>query len=887
MERGGGGIPQGLFRPRCTGVVAAHMPHHATLPQAQHILTEWGDSPHLQQRRALIGADMNETFRSCGGAGIAATTSRGEAILEWAHAQGMYFPEQQLTTPTYHPYNTRMTSRRLDYILLKGAGGGAGGQVLEGTRDVVQSDHDAAQVPTGITTSTKPKHKGEWGPRILKADDAVEATLNLPPPGGDPHSELAHVARRITIAAPQQGEPWRESEHLKLLRRTAHHSPPHGRREAWKQVWRQLKLERKEWMQRKVEAAAGQNWGELRSLGALKQRKQWDGVLLAEEDWEDKLRGHFTGIFARAPGAEVNAAMDGLRGRLRRMCKVTPWRPFTDDELDGTAEKWGRRKATGTDGVALEALMAMKKHAGWRGRLRWILDDLLYTGILRGRVGEGITVLLCKVHTPQEWGDTRPITLSTTLLKWMSQLLLSRGAPQLTPLTTHQWAWKGKQAEELLLLIRKLMQTAEEWHIPFWVVKLDIRKAFDSVLQQSLGAMVAYHVGEKGGMPWEAQAWLTLLQAQQVRVVAGGTVVDIQQTTGVRQGAPDAPVLFSALIGRILQRCLPDIDTSQSQADHPPCPTAGGAFMDDTYLWDECPRRLQHHITQFEHRLKQEGLEIHGKKVAILTNGDTECKFKVGHTWVTPGGPEDSFDVLGSPVAFRGLAHKLGGEMAARARRAFWGRKAELTVGVALKPRLALHLAYVRPAALWGASAWPIQETLLKMANTQQLQQVQRMIGHARKRNETWATWHQRTMRHARMVMHKEGVKRWSTHALERIWQLHGHVARQMGATNATLSWRGQEWWRMQQQRPRGVRRPKRFNPHMSTQRQIASVAGDQWLTVAQDRTAWQNLQGAFLNKFDPQWSTGRQPSLQNLAPNKKETPKAPKPHHRRKALRG
>ena len=115
-----------------------------------------------------------------------------------------------------------------------------------------------------------------------------------------------------------------------------------------------------------------------------------------------------------------------------------------------------------------------------------------------------------------------------------------------------------------------------------------------------------------------------------------------------------------------------------------------------------------------------------------------------------------------------------------------------------------------------------------------------------------------------------EGTKRWSTHALERIWQLHGHVARQTGATNATLAWRGQEWWRMQQQRPRGVRRPKRFNPNMDTQRQIAGVAGDQWMLLAQDRTAWQNLQGAFVQKFDPKWATGRQPSLQNLAPNKK-----------------
>ena len=871
-----------------TGVMASHMPHHATVPQARQLLTEWGDGPHMQVRRVMVGADMNETLRQSVSLEVAATTSRGEEILEWMHEHNMFLPDQQLATPTYHPYNTRLTSRRLDYLLFRGMGGGKeSGRVLEGSRDMAQSDHDALVVATTVVAPGKPKRQNTWGPRVLKTQDEVAEALQRAHPGGDPHSALAQVARDMTVPAPRAGEPWRESDSLKLLRRAARQSLAPHRRDAWKRVWKQLQRERKEWMRRKVEAAAMHNWGELRSLGALRQRKHWDGVLIAEPDWETKLKGHFTSIFARAPADVVRQAMDRLRGKLRYMCKHTPWRPFTDEELESTSAAWGRRKATGTDSVALEALQALKQHEAWRGRVRWLLDDFLYTGILRGRVGDGVTVLLPKVHTPLEWGDTRPITLSTTLLKWMSQLLLNRGASHLTPLTPHQWAWRGKQAEELLLLIRRLMQTAEEWHIPFWVVKLDIRKAFDSVYQQSLGAMVAYHVGEKGGMPWEAHAWLSLLQSQRITVAAGGKLVDIEQTTGVRQGAPDAPVLFAAHIGRALLRCLPPLDTSRSQTDHPPCPTAGGAFMDDTYLWDESPDRLQRHVTQLEQQLRKDGLEIHGKKVAILTNGDTTRKFRVGKAWVTPGGAEDSFQVLGSPVAFRGLAHLLGGEMAARARRAFWGHKAELTAGVALKPRLGLHLTYVRPAALWGASAWPIQENLLKMANTQQLQQIQRMLGLRRKHNESWASWHQRTMRLARAVMHREGVKRWSTRALERIWQLHGHVARQQGATHATMEWRGQEWWRMQQRRPRGVRHPQRFNPHMNTQRQIASVAGDDWLLIAQDRTAWQSLQGAFLEKFDPRWASGRQPSLQNLAPTRGGPAHQPKPRGRRKALRG
>ena len=43
------------------------------------------------------------------------------------------------------------------------------------------------------------------------------------------------------------------------------------------------------------------------------------------------------------------------------------------------------------------------------------------------------------------------------------------------------------------------------------------------------------------------------------------------------------------------------------------------------------------------------------------------------------------------------------------------------------------------------------------------------MVGHKRKKGERWEEWHKRTVRLARAIMHREGVKRWSTHALERI----------------------------------------------------------------------------------------------------------------------
>ena len=107
------------------------------------------------------------------------------------------------------------------------------------------------------------------------------------------------------------------------------------------------------------------------------------------------------------------------------------------------------------------------------------------------------------------------------------------GGPSAPRGDTYQWARKGRQGAELLVVLRRVMRTARDWRVPVWVVKLDIRKAFDSVWQESMGRLVAARVGRllasggtaMGGQPWEARAWLGLLEAREVRVALGEQVV--------------------------------------------------------------------------------------------------------------------------------------------------------------------------------------------------------------------------------------------------------------------------------------------------------------------------------------------------------------------------
>ena len=53
-----------------------------------------------------------------------------------------------------------------------------------------------------------------------------------------------------------------------------------------------------------------------------------------------------------------------------------------------------------------------------------------------------------------------------------------------------QWSEKGKQTGEVIFALRRISRMALDWGKPIYVLKLDIRKAFDSVVQARLGDLL-------------------------------------------------------------------------------------------------------------------------------------------------------------------------------------------------------------------------------------------------------------------------------------------------------------------------------------------------------------------------------------------------------------
>ena len=858
--------------------IAGHLPHHATMVQTGGILDSW--STQIKDRHlGILGWDANETLTAAEpDNNLTSHSARGEYILNWIQDHHLQAPSQQLALPTHFPYNQRMQPRRLDYVLVKNLEG-YDGEVLQ-HRDLACSDHEpvSLRLPPRTRQRTGKPLERPWGVRRMKRSDVVEDILakNAPPQQGDPLTHIATIA--VALTEPGRALPkFTETSDLKQARREALlHPPGLERRAMWKAIDREHTRQLRQWRGEMHSRAACGFWSGKRALEQRTQDRSWELNLTDHEDWRDKLTKHFQGIFQRQQRATVDRGMTLIYHKLSLACKSSTWRPFQPQELRALRKRWKNGKSCGIDMISHEALKTLAMDERWQPKLLELFNDMLYTCRIPESIERGITILLAKAKSVKDWGDTRPITLSSTLLKSFSQLILGRTAWAVERHGTLQWSRRGRQSVELILQLRRLTRVARDWGLCMYIAKLDIRKAFDSVYQEAMAEQIAADVGETARMPWEARAWITLLRAGKITISFRDETFTLEQTNGVRQGSPDSPIAFGRVVSKDLEEAIQAARGDKPSGGNPP-PQDGGSYMDDTYIWSTSRSHLQRMLNELCQRLPPRGLQVHPGKTEIIANQSEGEDFVISGNKVKSKGPEHIIPVLGSPLSFSGEPAMLIAEMQQRGRNAFWAHRGILLADAPLKRRMQNHVILVRQAALWSCQTWPCTEYVLRSANTLQALQIRRMLKQRRGATEPWLDWHKRSLRLTRVQIHRCKIERWSTFILEQIWSLYGHVARGDVATASMLSWRGMKWWRAQQAIPvswGGERHAHRFNPMMDTERHIVEVAGLDWQTKAQDRATWIYLGDQFVAKYDVPWSSGEQLGLDNLDTNRRRPTK-------------
>ena len=232
--------------------------------------------------------------------------------------------------------------------------------------------------------------------------------------GANPIADtISSLAQRLTVPG-KASDKFRESSELKLARQAARRAPAHEARAVWKLVAKKRKQEQRVWHHALVFQASHANWGAKRALDSHSARVGWQHHLMDSDSWKTDLTNNFKGIFAKAPAGRTSRALGDTRRALTTLCKHTPWRPFTEHDLMWATRTWKQ----------------LMQEPQWTARLLHMMNDFLYKGGDTAASPAGSDHL-----APQDCGgshhlgDTRPITLSSAILKWFAQLLLPGQRP--------------------------------------------------------------------------------------------------------------------------------------------------------------------------------------------------------------------------------------------------------------------------------------------------------------------------------------------------------------------------------------------------------------------------------------------------------------------------
>ena len=205
--------------------------------------------------------------------------------------------------------------------------------------------------------------------------------------------------------------------------------------------------------------------------------------------------------------------------------------------------------------------------------------SLLLDGLNRAHL-----VLLPKKEGARSADSFRPISLQNCPMKLFSKVLVNRLKPAiLSIIDPDQTGFvHGRSIAENFIYAADLLSCCHKRKVPTAVLKLDFRKAFDSVCWESLDTILAAR-----GFDQKWRLWIShILSTGKTSVLLNGVPGRwINCRRGLRQGDPLSPYLF-IIVADVLQRLIREA-SALGQLVHPidpslPCPVL--QYADDTLI---------------------------------------------------------------------------------------------------------------------------------------------------------------------------------------------------------------------------------------------------------------------------------------------------------------
>ena len=332
-----------------------------------------------------------------------------------------------------------------------------------------------------------------------------------------------------------------------------------------------------------------------------------------------------------------------------------------------------------------------------------------------------------------------------------------------------------------------------------------------------------------------------------------------KKLSGIRQGDPLSPALFSALLGHILAPLIAEWKRKgwgvELNQDEPLIKITILAYADDVTILAANEAQACAMIKEIADALAGINLQLLPQKCSALSstrpNGSSTSKIKLGDIRI-PIAAE--LTILGQEVAFRGDSmHSLKHRTRQAWKTAQMNTNLLRSTKTSHTKRLRLLQALVKPSVLYGCETWKLTPgTIAKIISTERtftrwcLRKTNRHSTPEIQEEEdegtmAWIQWRVTSAREIAKSMSKGKIERWHVTALRMHWQWAGHAARRIGTYNHSAA--------TAHIKPAGRGRPPPQWSQLLRTFSTQELRGppNQWEILAQNRADWNTFADIFI----------------------------------------